>query len=136
MLVRLDDGDYCLAVRSAEDGIATAKATVARTDKQITAGQARVDQAKAAIDAAQVNFGMAQTDYNRQKRLVETDTASQSALDSAQVHIKEMRADVASMKASVTLALAKYRGSGRPARGSGSGGLYGRDRTCQGPSRS
>ncbi|WP_245926798.1 HlyD family secretion protein [Breoghania corrubedonensis] len=106
VLVRLDDGDYRLAVRSAEDGIASAKATVERIDRQIDAGRASVEQAKASVDAAAARFDMARTDYERQKRLVATNTTSQSTLDSAQADLKESRANVASAKAAVTLAQA------------------------------
>lgn len=104
VLVRLDDGDYRLAVQSAQDGVASAKAAVVRIDRQIEAGHASVEQAKASVDAADARFVMAKTDYERQKRLVETKTTSQSTLDSADAELKESRANVASAKAAVTLA--------------------------------
>ena len=104
VLVRLDDGDYRLAVRSAQDSIVSAKASVTRIDRQIQAGRASVDQARASVDAAVARFDMARTDYDRQKRLVETNTTSQSTLDSAEANLKETRANVASARASVAVA--------------------------------
>lgn len=104
VLVRLDDGDYRLAVRSAQDGIASAKAAVARIDKQIEAARASVVQARASVAATEAKRDMAQTDFDRQQRLVDTKTVSQAILDSAEADLKEMTANVASSEAAVTLA--------------------------------
>ena len=51
--VRIDDGDYQLAVQTAKDNIATEQATIDRIGKQIAAQAAAVDQAKAELASAQ-----------------------------------------------------------------------------------
>ncbi|WP_319773730.1 HlyD family secretion protein [Breoghania sp.] len=104
VLVRLDDGDYRLAVRSAENAVASAKAAVVRIEKQIEAGKANVTQAEASVDSAAASYEKATTDHTRQKRLVETRTASQSTLDTAEAALKQSRANLASARAAVVLA--------------------------------
>lgn len=106
VLLRLDDGDYRLAVRAAQDGIAAADAAVARIDKQIAAAKAGVTQAEAAVEAAQARLDMAKADFGRQSRLVKSRVTSQATLDSADADRKAAIANLASGKAAVEVARA------------------------------
>ena len=53
MLVRLDDGDYHIALRTAERRVETAGQTLARIDAQIEAARAAMTQAEASQAAAE-----------------------------------------------------------------------------------
>ncbi|MFD2252302.1 membrane fusion protein (multidrug efflux system) [Pseudochelatococcus lubricantis] len=83
VLVRIDDGDYGLALRAAQDKIATQEAALGRFDEQIRAGQTNVDQAKAQLAAAKAELTRASVEYERQNQLARSDFASRSALDNA-----------------------------------------------------
>src|SRR5262249_3211176 len=49
VIVRIDDGDYRLAVQTARDQVAVQHATIDRLGRQIVSQQAAVDQAKAQL---------------------------------------------------------------------------------------
>src|SRR5579864_2366917 len=49
VIATLDDGDYRLAVESAEDKVATERATIDRLGKQVLAQQAALDQLRAQL---------------------------------------------------------------------------------------
>ena len=52
VIVRIDDGDYRLAVQTARDQVAVQQATIERLGKQVIAQQAGVEQAKAQLASA------------------------------------------------------------------------------------
>ena len=52
VIARIDDGDYRLAVETAQDQVGVQQATIERLGKQIVAQQAAVDQAKAQLASA------------------------------------------------------------------------------------
>jgi len=106
VLLRIDDGDYKLAVRSAKDAIASAEATVKRIATQITAARASVLQAEALVDAAKAQVHEAAANYERQKKLADNKFASQATLDTADAALKAARADLENANAAVTLAKA------------------------------
>ncbi len=106
VLLRIDDGDYKLAVQSARDAIASAKVTVERIGTQIEAGKASVLQAEASVAAAKAQRDEARANFGRQKKLAENSFASQATLDTAEAARKRAEADLASAEAAVKLARA------------------------------
>src|SRR5258707_1371722 len=69
VIVRIDDGDYRLAVDSARDKVNTQQATVERFERQIVAQQAAVKQTRAQLVSAQAAQVRAQAEYERQQAL-------------------------------------------------------------------
>ncbi len=82
VMVRIDDGDYQLAVQTAKDNVATEQATIDRIGKQIDAQNASVDQAKAQLASAQA--GQTRAELQRQQALSLKDFASHQTLEQAQ----------------------------------------------------
>ncbi|MGD0642412.1 MAG: HlyD family secretion protein [Roseiarcus sp.] len=90
LLVRLDDGDYRLAVAAAKDKIATQDATIARIGRQIEAQGAAIAQAAAQVESAAAQIQGAGADQQRAKlefdrslKLAETNFGSQQRLEQA-----------------------------------------------------
>ncbi|MBA4791211.1 MAG: HlyD family secretion protein [Rhizobiales bacterium] len=83
VLVQLDDRDYRVAVRQASARIGTQDATIARLGKQVEAGAASIDQARAQLASAEADEARARADFDRTTRLAENKFASQQSLDSA-----------------------------------------------------
>jgi membrane fusion protein, multidrug efflux system len=83
VLVRLDDGDYRIALQTAQSRYETAGQTLLRMDAQIAAGQAAVGQAQAGIDAADAQLRAATSASERISSLVKTKVASTAQLDGA-----------------------------------------------------
>ncbi len=106
VIVRIDDGDYQLSVRAAQDKIATQEAALARFDEQVKAAQASVDQAKAQLAATQAEVTRAGLDFNRQNQLARSDFASRSALDNARAARDKAQANADASAAAVTSAQA------------------------------
>src|SRR6187402_3236554 len=53
VIIRIDDGDYRIAVDAARTRIATQEATIARIGRQVTAQQSAVEQAEANLASAE-----------------------------------------------------------------------------------
>ena len=83
VLVRLDDGDFQLAVSQAEAKLATQQAAIATFDAQIRAAEATQQQMRAQLDAANATVLKAEADYERTKPLVDRDVTSKATLDAA-----------------------------------------------------
>jgi membrane fusion protein, multidrug efflux system len=83
VLVRLDDGDYRLALDQAEARLGTQDATIDRLDKQIVAAATAIDQARAGVEGAQADATRTAADFERIQSLVTTKSASQASLDAA-----------------------------------------------------
>jgi membrane fusion protein (multidrug efflux system) len=103
-MIRIDDGDYQLAVQTAKDNIATEQATIDRIGKQIAAQAAAVDQAKAELASAQAGQTRAELELTRQQALAAKDYASLQALEQAQAARDQAVASVAGAKAGVDAA--------------------------------
>ena len=101
VLVRLDDGDFKLAVDQAAARLATQKATIATFDAQIRAGEAGVAQSQAQLEAARANLAKTEADYARMKPLADRDFASKATLDSAIAARDTARAQVKANEASI-----------------------------------
>ncbi|WP_127088491.1 HlyD family secretion protein [Aquabacter cavernae] len=83
VLVQLDDRDYRVAVRQANAKIGTQDATIVRLGKQVEAGAASIDQARAQVASAEADEARSRADFDRTTRLAENKFASQQALDAA-----------------------------------------------------
>ncbi|WP_293720327.1 HlyD family secretion protein [Stappia sp.] len=106
VLFTIDDGDYRLAVQSARDSVASAKAAVERIGEQIVAGQASVREAEAGVAAAKAQREDATLSRDRLAKLTTNKVVSQSQLDTARTELLAAQANVDKAAASVDLAKA------------------------------
>ncbi|WP_248310219.1 HlyD family secretion protein [Bosea sp. 117] len=106
VIARIDDGDYVLALKAAENKIATQQAALTRFDEQIKAGQASVDQSKAQLVSTQAELKRTQLEFDRQDQLARSSFASRSALDNARADRDKAQASVDAADAAVTSAQA------------------------------
>lgn len=83
VLVRLDDGDFQLAVSQADAKLATQRAAISTFDAQIRAATATEDQMRAQLEAAKASVAKAEADYERTKPLADRDYTSKATLDAA-----------------------------------------------------
>jgi membrane fusion protein (multidrug efflux system) len=104
VIARIDDGDYRLAVQSAQNKVATQEATIARIGEQIKAAQAAVQQAEAQIAAAKADVERTQLEYDRQAQLAKSNYASKQSLDNARTDRDRSRANLASAQAALASA--------------------------------
>jgi membrane fusion protein (multidrug efflux system) len=105
LLVKIDDGDYRLAVESAGERIDTQTASLSRIDKQIAQQSAVIDQARAQITAAKADAMRAELDYARAQKLAEADFNTRARLD--QVLADRDRTAAALVSATAGLAAAE-----------------------------
>jgi membrane fusion protein, multidrug efflux system len=90
LLVRIDDGDYRLAVEAAKNKIASQDATIARIGQQVEAQGAVIAQAEAQVVSAQAQGQGAEADeqrasleYDRSQKMAQTNFGSQQRLEQA-----------------------------------------------------
>jgi membrane fusion protein (multidrug efflux system) len=69
VIIRIDDGDYRIAVDAARTRIATQEATIERIGRQITAQESAVEQAQANLASAEAGLKRAGLEYDRQQTL-------------------------------------------------------------------
>lgn len=91
--VRLDDRDLTARVTQARQGLAAAEAAVSRAQEGKSAGEARLEQARAA--------------HERVKGFVDAGAATPEQLEAAQAAFLEARAAVAGAEAAIAAALAQ-----------------------------
>jgi membrane fusion protein (multidrug efflux system) len=101
LLVQIDDGDYRLAVQSAQGKVATEEATLERIDRQIKAQESAVEQANAQVTSANAASKQAEADFNRQQELSSKGFASKAAFDLAQASRDQTAAAVKSAQAAL-----------------------------------
>jgi membrane fusion protein (multidrug efflux system) len=116
LLVRIDDGDYRLAVDAAKAKIATQDATIARFGRQIEAQDAAIDQAAAQIastdaqaEGAVADEKRAALEFDRSQKLADANFGSQQRLEQATADRARAAATLAAAlaaKAGATAALA------------------------------
>jgi membrane fusion protein, multidrug efflux system len=106
VLVRIDDGDFRLAVQSAQDKIATQDATIARIDQQAVAQAANIAQAQAQVVAARADSVRAGLAFERANTLAKSSFGTQVTLDQARADRDRLGAAVRSAEAAVDLAKA------------------------------
>ncbi len=105
VIARLDAGDYRLAVRAAEDKLATQESTIARIGRQGEAAQAQVLQSAAQVDAAKADAVRASADYGRATGM-QADYVAKSRLDQAKADRDRTEAAVKSAEAALVAARA------------------------------
>jgi membrane fusion protein, multidrug efflux system len=83
VILKLDDGDYILAVAAAQAHISTQQANIATFTKQIDAQKSQVDAAKAQLVSAQAIEINAVKTQNRASQLVKNSAGTMQELDAA-----------------------------------------------------
>jgi membrane fusion protein, multidrug efflux system len=106
VLIRVDDGDYSLAVQTARDQIAVQEATVARLGKQVVAQQAAVEQANAQLASAKAGQTRTDLELKRQQDLASRQINSRQQLEQAQANYDQAVALVQASQAGVESAAA------------------------------
>jgi membrane fusion protein, multidrug efflux system len=118
LLVKIDDGDYQLAVASAKAKIATQEATIDRIGRQVEAQRAVIAQAGAQVEAAQAQLAAGEADkrraaleFDRSQKLAETNFGSQQRLEQAAADRAKTAATLTGAGASATAAQAAENGA-------------------------
>jgi membrane fusion protein (multidrug efflux system) len=106
VIVRIDDGDYRIAVDSVRARIGTQQATIERIGQQIAAQTSAVDQAKAQLESAKAGVVRAQADFDRQQALSDRGIASKAAFEGSLAARDQAAASVQSAQAGYNSALA------------------------------
>jgi membrane fusion protein (multidrug efflux system) len=106
VIARIEDGDYRLALDSAQGKVATQQATVERIGRQIEAQQASVEQAKAQLTSAGAAKTRTDAELARQQALATREFASKQTLEQALAARDQAAAAVQSAHAAVDGALA------------------------------
>jgi membrane fusion protein (multidrug efflux system) len=106
VLIRVDDGDYKLAVQTARDQIAVQEATVTRLGRQVVAQQAAVEQANAQLASAKAGQTRTDLELKRQQDLATRQINSRQQLEQAQANYDQAVALVQASHAGVESAAA------------------------------
>jgi membrane fusion protein, multidrug efflux system len=106
VLIRVDDGDYKLAVQTARDQIAVQEATVTRLGRQVVAQQAAVEQANAQLASAKAGQTRTDLELKRQQDLASRQINSRQQLEQAQANFDQAVALVQASQAGVESAAA------------------------------
>ena len=104
VLATIDDGDYRNAVDAARARIDTQDATVARIGRQVAAGAAAVDQARAMLLSARADATRLAAEFERADSLMHSTYGTQQRLDQARADRDRANAAVANAQAAVTSA--------------------------------
>jgi membrane fusion protein (multidrug efflux system) len=84
VILRIDDGDYRIAVDAASTKIATQQATIERLGRQVTALESAVEQAQANLVSAEAAQKRADLDYDRQQALSTKGFASRATFEQSE----------------------------------------------------
>jgi membrane fusion protein, multidrug efflux system len=84
VILKIDDGDYRIAVDAARTRIATQEATIARIGRQIAAFESAVEQAQANVVSAEAVLKRAGLDYDRQQALSNKGFASRATFEQSE----------------------------------------------------
>src|SRR4029078_5143189 len=106
VLLRVDDGDYRLAVQTAKDHIAGQEATIARLGKQVVAREGAGDPANAQLSSAKAGATRTELELKRQQDLATRQINSRQQLEQAQANYDQAVAQVQSAQAGIESALA------------------------------
>ncbi|SFJ69947.1 HlyD family secretion protein [Celeribacter neptunius] len=107
VLVRLEDGDYRIALQQAQAKLPTLARTLARIDAEIIAAEAGVTQAQAQQVAAEAALRTARTTQARVQGLADRKVTSQAALDDANKALDTAEANQAAARAAIAGAQAQ-----------------------------
>jgi membrane fusion protein, multidrug efflux system len=99
VIIRIDDGDYRIAVDAARTKIATQQATIARIGRQVGAQQSAVEQAEANLASAEAGLKRAELDYDRQQALTTKGFASHATFEQSEAARDQGMAGVKSARA-------------------------------------
>ncbi len=83
VLVKLDSGDFQLALDQANSKLATQRAAIQTFDAQIRSADATETQMRAQLEATKANVAKTEADYERTKPLADRDYTSKATLDAA-----------------------------------------------------
>ena len=118
LLVRIDDGDYKLAVDAAKAKIDTQDATIARIAQQVEAQKAVIAQTQAQIGAAKAQAESAAADqqraaleFDRSQKLAQENYGSQQRLEQATADKARTRAAITAAEAAEASAEAAFAGA-------------------------
>src|SRR4051812_27034082 len=84
VVLRIDDGDYRIAVDAARTRIATQQATIERLGRQVTALESAIEQAQANLVSAEAVQKRADLDYDRQQALSTKGFASRATFEQSE----------------------------------------------------
>jgi membrane fusion protein (multidrug efflux system) len=84
VVLRIDDGDYKIAVDAARTRIATQQATIDRIGRQVAAQASAVEQAQANLASAEAGLKRADLDYDRQQTLNNKGFASHATFEQSE----------------------------------------------------
>lgn len=107
ILLQIDDGDYRIAVETAQAKVATQEATIARIGRQVTAQESSVEQARAQLVSAEAAIKRAEADFGRQESLSSKGFASKATFDVSQAGRDQAQASVQGAKAALDAAEAQ-----------------------------
>lgn len=107
LVIKIDDGDYILALNSAQAKVSTQEATIDRITRQLTAQDSQVEQARAQVASADAGTKRAQADFARQQELSSKGFASKATFDVSQAGRDQAVASVQGAQATLDAALAQ-----------------------------
>jgi membrane fusion protein, multidrug efflux system len=107
VILKLDDGDFKLAVDAARAKIETQKAVIASFDQQVAAQQTQVASAEAKLDSAKASVSYATANNNRTSRLVRSAVASRAQQDTTELDLQRSAASVNEATAGIAAAKAQ-----------------------------
>jgi membrane fusion protein (multidrug efflux system) len=105
IVLRIDDGDYKIAVDAAATRIATQQATIGRIGRQVAALESQVAQAKAQLVSAEAGLKRADLDYERQQALSSKGFASRATFESSEAGRDQGAAAVKAAQAAYDVAI-------------------------------
>jgi membrane fusion protein (multidrug efflux system) len=115
VIARLDDGDYRIALSTAESRVESQRATLARIEAQVKAAEAAVGEARAQKLSADALLHNADLTATRQRALVAGRSVPQAKLDDAEAALQQAQAasngaeaQIASAEANVAVLHAQY----------------------------
>src|SRR5580704_17128588 len=104
VIVRIDDGDYRIAVDAARTKIATQQATIERIGRQVAAQVSAVEQAQANLASAEAGRKRADLDYDRQQTLSNKGYASRATFEQSEAGRDQGLAGVNAAQAAINAA--------------------------------
>src|SRR5579885_3257540 len=107
VLFVIDDKDYVSRLHQAEAAVATEKATLATYDSRMSLQQAMIDQAAAALAAAETEAARTRTDLKRYTALLSSSVASRQQFDTADADQRKAAAELVRAQAAARLAQAE-----------------------------
>lgn len=105
VVLRIDDGDYKIAVDAATTKIATQQATIDRIGRQVAALDSQVAQARAQLVSAQAGLKRADLDYERQQALSSKGFASRATFETSEAGRDQGAAAVKAAQAAYDVAV-------------------------------